>query len=210
MRPLTAHCPKPLLEARGATLIEHHLRALAGAGIREVVINVSYLADLIRERLGDGARYGLCIQYSDEGDAPLETGGGMKRALPLLGPEPFLVVNGDVYLELDFASFCARACPGLAHLLLVPNPEFHPDGDFVLLSGGTGQARLRACGAPRMTYAGIGLFRPELVSSAEQTTFKLAPILREAMTFGQVTGERFDGFWSDVGTPERLEQLRRF
>lgn len=201
MRPLSEHTPKPLLEAGGKRLVEWHLEALARAGIREVVINLSHHAAQFPQALGDGARWKLRIRYSEEGPEPLETGGGMLRALPLLGDAPFIAVNGDIWTDFDFATLPAEP-EGLAHLVLVDNPPQHPRGDFVLRDG-----RVHLCGAPRLTFAGIGVYRPELVAHYPQGRYGLAPILREAIDFGMVTGEHHRGHWSDVGTPERLAAL---
>lgn len=201
MRPLTDSTPKPLLEAGGRRLIEYHLAGLAAAGITDIVINHARLGEQIEARLGDGARYGVRIAYSAEGDAPLETGGGIHRALPLLGAAPFVVVNGDVWTDFPYQGLPAEP-DGLAHLVLVDNPGHHPDGDFVLENG-----RLQAEGSGRLTFSGIGVYRPELFADSEPGTFPLAPLLRRAMLEGAVTGEYYAGRWVDVGTPERLQAL---
>jgi len=201
MRPLTDTTPKPLLQVGGKRLIEWHLEKLAACGIDDVVINTSWLATQFPEVLGDGARWGLRIRYSYEGATPLETGGGMLHALPLLGDAPFLALNADIHTDFDYATLPA-APAGLAHLVLVDNPPQHPRGDFVLQG-----ARLHLCGAPRLTFAGIGVYRPQLVAHYPQGRYGLAPILREAIDFGMVTGEHHRGHWSDVGTPERLAAL---
>lgn len=206
MRPLTLTVPKALLQVRGKPLIVRHIEALARAEMRELVINVSYLGDLIKAALGDGAQFGVSIRYSDEGATPLETGGGMRHALPLLGDAPFIAVNSDIYVDFNFArlrNVPSIADGALAHLVLVANPNHHPDGDFVL----TGN-KLYTCGPDKLTFSGIGLYSPKLLIGTPSGAFKLAPLLREAMAFGNVTGERFDGLWTDVGTPERLAQLR--
>lgn len=201
MRPLTDTTPKPLLKAGGRALIEHHLERLGAAGIREVVINHGRLGHLIEAAVGDGGRYGLRIRYSPEGDTPLETGGGVFRALPLLGEGPFLLVNADVWSTLSYADLPAD--PGeMVHLVLVPNPAHHPGGDFSL-SGG----RVGTDGAPRWTYSGIGVYRPQLFADCTAGRFPLAPLLRRAATAGQITGRVYDGRWLDVGTPDRLRQL---
>ena len=201
MRPLTTHTPKALLKVRGQPLITWHLRALARAGVREVVINTGWLGEQLPERLGDGRAHGLAISWSHEGPDPLETGGGMRRALNLLGPEPFIATNADVYTDFDYAQLVALR-PQLAHLVLVDNPEHHPRGDFVLRAG-----RCQACGVPRVTFAGIGVYHPDLIACHPKGRYGLAPILREAMDFGVVTGAHFRGNWTDVGTPERLAAL---
>lgn len=201
MRPLTDTTPKPLLRAGGRCLIEHHLDKLARAGIREVVINLGHLGAQIAACLGDGAAYGLSIRYSEEGESLLDTGGGIQRALPLLGAEPFLVVNGDIYSDIAFENLSCRPA-GLAHLVLVPNPVHHPSGDFALVGD-----RVLAEGAPRLTFSGVGIYRPEFFAGCTAGAFPLAPLLRRAMAAGQVSGERYDGLWCDVGTPERLTAL---
>ncbi|HJU39901.1 MAG TPA: nucleotidyltransferase family protein [Tahibacter sp.] len=215
MRPLTERTPKPLLDVGGERLIERHLRALARIGVDDVVINTSWLAEQFPATLGDGSRYGLNIRYSHEGAEPLETGGGMLHALPLLGDAPFVAVNGDIFCDLDFATL-PREPRGLAHLVLVDNPDHHPNGDFALTPDG----RVDANAEPKLTFAGIGVYRPALLagwfdnvhddSGAHLTPprFKLAPVLKAAMRRGLVDGVRHRGAWTDVGTPERLEALR--
>lgn len=203
MRPLTLHTPKPLVRAAGVPLIEYHLRALQTAGITDLVINHAWLGQQIEDHLGDGKALGLNIQYSPEGE-PLETGGGIFRALPLLGDQPFLVVNGDIWTDCDFA-FLKRPIGGLAHLVLVDNPEHHPDGDFALVNG-------QVCddaSLTRLTYSGIAVLHPDLFSGCSDGPFKLAPLLRAAIADGQVTGEHFTGRWVDVGTLERLAEVEQ-
>jgi MurNAc alpha-1-phosphate uridylyltransferase len=204
MRPLTDTTPKPLLPVAGKPLIEHHLEALAAAGVRDVVVNVAWLGAAIAEYLGDGARWGLTIRISDEGDSALETGGGIYRALPLLGNDPFWVVNGDVWTDFDY-SLLPRRPQGLAHLVLVSNPAHHPDGDFSLHEGVVEEPSR----SPRLTFSGIGCYHPELFAGCEPGAFRLAPLLREAARAGRVTGMHYQGRWCDVGTPERLEALER-
>jgi len=201
LRPLTDHTPKPLLPVRGKPLIEWHLEALARVGVRDVVINLSWLGELIRSALGDGSRWGLHIQYSDEGPVPLETGGGIFQALPLLGEAPFLIVNGDVFTSLDFAPLALRGDVD-AHLVLVPNPPQHPRGDFCLHEGRIGEAA-----GERLTYSGVGVFSPRLFAGCSAGRFPLLPLFRRSIAAGRLSGERFDGFWNDVGTVERLQQL---
>lgn len=201
MRPLTDRCPKPLLEVGGSPLIAWHLRALAAAGVREVVINLSWLGERIRDALGDGSAFGLRIAYSEEGDPPLETGGGIRRALPLLGADPFLLVNGDVFADVDFVSLSLPA-GSLAHLVLVPNPEHHPRGDFDLLEG-----RIAPGGGERLTYSGVAILDPALLAGADPGRFPLLPWLLKARDAGRLTGQRHDGYWLDVGTPARLGEL---
>ncbi len=202
MRPLTLHTPKPLIRVGGVPLIEFHLRALAAAGFKEVVINHAWLGQQIEDYLGDGQRYGLSLSYSAEGE-PLETGGGIYRALPLLGDEPFLVVNGDIWTDCDFASL-HRPIAGLAHLVLAANPAHHPAGDFCLDDG---QVRDAEAGVETLTYSGIAVLHPRLFTGCSAGAFKLAPLLRQAMAVGQVSGERLQGHWVDVGTVERLAEV---
>jgi len=202
MRPLTDHCPKPLLRAGGKPLIVHHIERLAAAGIRDLVINHAYLGEQIEAALGDGSALGVRIRYSPEGEA-LETGGGIFKALPLLGPEPFLVVNGDVWTDCPVPE--TRLAEGdLAHLVLVDNPPHHPAGDFALEAG-----RVRPEGSPRLTFSGIGIYHPDLFVDCVPGAFPLAPLLRDAMTQGRVGGRHHSGLWFDIGTPERLAELDR-
>lgn len=214
MRPLTDRTPKPLLMAGGKPLIVWHLEKLAAIDVRYVVVNTSHLADQFPEMLGDGSRWGLRIRYAYEGAIPLETGGGMLNALPLLGPEPFLAINGDIWTDADFAALPAEPA-GLAHLLMVDNPAHHPEGDFAI--GPNGQ--LIDGGSPRLTFSGMGVYRPELLagwrsvveetleSTAKPPRFKLRPVLSAAMAAHAVSGSRHMGAWTDVGTPERLATL---
>jgi MurNAc alpha-1-phosphate uridylyltransferase len=215
MRPLTDHTPKPLLHAGGKPLIAWHLEKLAAMGVGEVVINTSWLATRFPEVLGDGQRWGLRLHYSYEGPTPLETGGGMLHALALLGEAPFLAVNGDIWCDADFSALPAQP-QGLAHLLMVDNPGHHPEGDFHL----DAQGRLHAQGSPRLTFAGAGIYRPQILEGWQHTVdadtvrapaprFKLAPLLRRAMAAGAVSGQHHHGQWTDVGTPERLAALDR-
>ncbi len=203
MRPLTDRCPKPLLPVAGQPLIVHHLARLQAAGIVEVVINVSYRAEQIMAALGDGGDFGVQIAWSRE-EVPLETGGGIRQALPLLGEAPFLLVNGDVWCDLDPARL-ALGDADLAQLALVDNPDHHPDGDFHLADDG----RVHAEGEPRLTFAGISLLDPALVADEAPGAFALAPLLRRAMAEGRVGGHHHRGEWVDVGTPERLAELDR-
>ena len=200
MGAFTAATPKPLLEIAGRPLIEHHLIRLRAAGISEVVINVSYLGEQIEARLGDGSRFDVALHFSREPGEPLETGGGIRRALTMLGPEPFLVVNSDVWSDFDYRRL-PESPAGLAHLVLVPNPAHHPLGDFALDGG-----RVHAEGAPRHTFSGIAVYRPELFVGLQEGRFPLAPILRAACAQGRVTGMLFEGLWIDVGTPDRLSR----
>ncbi|MDR2305776.1 MAG: nucleotidyltransferase family protein [Paucimonas sp.] len=204
MRPLTLHTPKPLVPAAGKPLIEYHLEALARAGFTEVVINHAWLGEQIEAHLGDGSRFGLSLRYSPEGE-PLETGGGIFKALPLLGNAPFLLVNGDIWTDYDFAGLRAP-CQGLAHLVLVDNPGHHGRGDFRLVDGQV----VDGDDAPgTLTFSGISVIHPALFDGCRPGAFKLAPLLRRAMAEGQVSGERFAGQWVDVGTLERLADVER-
>jgi MurNAc alpha-1-phosphate uridylyltransferase len=203
MRPLTLDRPKPLLEAGGAPLIVHHLRALRAAGFEDVVVNLSWLGEQIRAGLGDGSRHGVRLHYSDEGPEPLETGGGIFRALPLLGAGPFLVLNGDVWTDFDWSLLRDKLAPrDLAHLVLVPNPLHNQQGDFVLEDG-----RIVETPGERFTFSGVGVYRAELFEGCSDGIFKLAPVLRAAARAGSVSGELHRGAWLDIGTPERLAQL---
>ncbi|HXF67819.1 MAG TPA: nucleotidyltransferase family protein [Burkholderiales bacterium] len=208
MRPLTDRLPKALLRAGGRPLIVHLIERLARAGFTELVINVSHLGGLIERALGDGAALGVHIAYSREAHA-LETGGGIAYALPLLGPAPFVVVNGDIYTDFDFARLaCAAEALGpgrLAHLVLVDNPPHHPRGDFCLRAGKVTQE-----GARRLTFSGIGAYAPQLFASlAPGARGPLRALLVPAMAQGRVSGEHHRGLWLDVGTPQRLAELRR-
>ena len=211
MRPLTEHTPKPLLPAGGQPLIAWHLDRLAALGVEDVVVNTSWLAPRFAEVLGDGSRWGLRLHYSYEGDTPLETGGGMLHALPLLGDAPFIAVNGDIWCDFDFNRL-PRQPRGEAHLVVVDNPEHHPGGDFTLGDDG----RLLGDGPVKKTFAGIGVYRPCLLAGWQDTVdgpggepprFKLAPLLRRAMARGLVDGSYHAGAWTDVGTPQRLAAL---
>ena len=205
MRPLSDATPKPLLRVGAKMLIEHHLEKLAAAGVQEVVINTSHLAEQFPAALGDGSRWGVRIHYSYEGEKPLETGGGIRHALPLLGPEPFIGVAADIVSDYDYAKLPADPA-ALAHLVMVPNPAFHPRGDFFL--DGT---RLNEDGVgERLTFSSIGVYRPELVASETATYFKLLPHFQRAMREGKLTGERFDGFWMNIGTPKQLRDAAEF
>jgi MurNAc alpha-1-phosphate uridylyltransferase len=209
MRPLTDTLPKPLLTVGGKSLLVRHIENLAAAGVRQIVINHAHLGALIEERLGDGRALGVTLQYSKEGVA-LETAGGIALALPLLGEDPFIVVNGDIYCELDFAPLVARgtrmgSSETLAHLVLVDNPPHHPRGDFALAGGEVSNE-----GGARFTFSGIGLYCKRLFAGiAPGARAPLAPLLREAADAGKVTGEHFRGRWEDVGTPQRLAELDR-
>lgn len=205
MRPLTDTLPKPLIPIGGRPLIEHHIANLAAAGVYEFVVNLGWLGERLRAALGDGARLGVRIAYAEEGWPALETGGGVFNALPLLGPEPFLLLNGDVYADCDWPALVSRAqtlaAKDLAHLLLVANPAHNPEGDF-----GLARARVRNQPATH-TFSGISVQRPELLQGCSRAAFPLVPLWRKAVEADRVSGEVFQGLWSDVGTPERLRQL---
>jgi MurNAc alpha-1-phosphate uridylyltransferase len=202
MRPLTDQVPKPLLTVRGKPLIVYHLEKLSRLGVQRVVINLAWLGGQIRAALGNGATWKLQIHYSDEGEQALETGGGIFQALPQLGQQPFLVVNADVFTDLDFGAI--RIAPqALAQLVLVANPKHHPQGDFALSDG-----RVQEHGAARWTYSGIGLYRPELFQGCSAGRFPLLPLLRRAIAADQLHGQLFTGSWSDVGSVERLAALQ--
>jgi N-acetyl-alpha-D-muramate 1-phosphate uridylyltransferase len=204
MRPRTDHTPKPLLPVAGRPLIVHHLHALRAAGITDLVINTGHLGGQLPAALGDGRAWGVRITWSPEPPDALETGGGIFQALPRLGSEPFLVVNGDVWTDYPFARLPA-VLPGLAHLVLVDNPPHHPAGDFALTADG----RVAEAGAARLTYSGISVLRPELFADCAPGRFPLGPLLRRAMGENQVSGEHYTGGWRDIGTPQRLAELDR-
>lgn len=210
MRPLTDHTPKPLLPVGGKPLIVWHIERLRAAGFTELVINHAHLGRRLEDALGDGSAFGVRIAWSPEATA-LETAGGIRHALPLLGEEPFVVINGDVFCDADFAALRAatqslRAEGPLAHLLLVDNPAHHTEGDFRLAADG----HIHADGNPRLTFAGLGAYHPALFAGlADDTPARLAPLLREAMATNKVRGQHHTGHWLDVGTPQRLADLER-
>ncbi len=203
MRPLTDRTPKPLLEVAGKSLIEYHLEGLAEAGYRQVVINLAHLGEQIRSRLGE-ERYGMTIRYSDEGVHALETGGGILKALPMLGADSFLVLNGDVWCDRPLNPY-ALAVGDLAHLVLVDNPAHHPEGDFYLDSG-----RMSLTEGMKLTFSGVGYYRSELFAGCQPGAFPLAPLLREAAHQGRVSAEHYRGLWFDIGTHARLQELDGF
>jgi MurNAc alpha-1-phosphate uridylyltransferase len=206
MRPLTDRTPKPLLRVAGIPLIEHHIRRLAAAGLRELVINVSHLAEQIVAYCGDGSAWGVDIAYSHEA-APLETAGGIVQALPLLGEAPFLVVNGDVWTDYPFARLAASTLHADvdAHLVMVGNPPQHPAGDFALDTDN--RIRVLAAGTMGWTYSGVGLYSPAFFAGIAPGRLALRPLLDAAIHRGRLVGERYTGEWQDVGTPERLRAI---
>ncbi|MGH8212830.1 MAG: N-acetylmuramate alpha-1-phosphate uridylyltransferase MurU [Rhodanobacteraceae bacterium] len=219
MRPFSDTTPKPLLGAGGKRLVEWHLENLARSGVREIVINTSHLAAQFPEALGDGARYGVHIEYSFEGETALETGGGMLHALPLLGSVPFIAVNGDIWTDFDFASL-PREPQGLAHLVLVDNPSHRPNGDFGIDANEKLLPFADSPGAQRaLTFAGIGAYRPEFLDdwreviadapgvSEKPPRFSITPLLRAAISKNQIGWQQHHGAWFDIGTPQRLQEL---
>ncbi len=200
MRPLTDTVAKPLLVAGGRSLIDYQLEKLAAAGVRDVVINLSWLGESIRNTLGP-ASYGMSLHYIDEGEIALETGGGIYNALPMLGDDPFIVVNGDVYCDYEYARL-KLGNDDLAHLVLIENPPHHLSGDFAL-----NDTRINNVSERRYTFSGIGVYRAALFERCDAGPFPLAPLLVNASNEDRVSGELFEGFWNDVGTPRRLADL---
>ncbi len=207
MRPLTDSTPKPLLEVRGKPLIVWQIEALARAGFRDIVVNLAHLGGQIEDRLGDGKAFGVGIAYSRE-ESALETAGGIAHAMHLLGNVPFLAVNSDIYCDFDYSTLLAKIDQManrsvLAHLVLVDNPEHHPQGDFFLEDG-----RIVPCGKEKLTFSGIGIYRPDLFHGIRPgQSARLAPLLNDAIVMGAVSGMHHRGLWIDVGTPERLLEL---
>lgn len=205
MGDLTKSTPKPLLKIgskpNSKILIEHHIERLVKAGITDIVINRAQNADQFTELLGDGTKYGAKITYSDEGEQPLETGGGIYKALPLLNDSSFMIINGDIWCDYPLENLLA-APQGLAQLILVPNPEHNPEGDFAVENG-----RIRLERSEKYTFSGLAVYRPELFDECSEGSFSLAPILRHAISQDMVAGEVYKGEWMDIGTPERLEKL---
>ncbi|VAW85659.1 Nucleotidyl transferase possibly involved in threonylcarbamoyladenosine formation [hydrothermal vent metagenome] len=201
MRPLTDTTPKPLLMVQGKPLLIHHLIALEKAGVTQVVINHAWFGEKIEALVGDGAAYGLQVSYSPEPAGGLETAGGIFQALPLLGNAPFIVVNGDVWCDYPFAALPSQI-QGVAHLVMVDNPAQHPEGDFSLNNGLLSNASDNA-----LTYSGIAVFHPDFFAKCQPGRYPLAPLLRQQIVKGRVSGEYYPGVWCDVGTPERLDEL---
>ena len=204
MGALTDLVPKPLLEVGGRPLVEHQIRRLAAAGFRDLVVNLAWLGERIEAHLGDGSELGVRIRYSREPEGALDTGGGIRRALPLLGEEPFVAVNSDVWSDYPFEKL-RQAASGDGHIVLVDNPAHHPHGDFALTAGG----KVLDAGPDRLTFSGIGRYRPRLFAVRTGERFPLAAVLRDAIEAGTLSGERHRGEWVDVGTPDRLRELDR-
>jgi MurNAc alpha-1-phosphate uridylyltransferase len=203
LRPLTDTLPKALVEVQGVSLLERHLGALKSAGIETVVINLGWQGDQIVERVGSGSRFELNVVYSPEGENILETGGGIQRALPMLGTDPFLVVNADIFTDMPLAAATLGA-DDQAHLVLVPTPPDKNSGDFDLTDG-----RVRNGDAALYTFSGVSVFRPEFFTGCEPGRFSVVPMLRAAADAGRLSGSVYAGFWRDVGTPERLAELNK-
>jgi N-acetyl-alpha-D-muramate 1-phosphate uridylyltransferase len=201
MRPLTDKKPKPLLEIADKPLIIYQIEALVSAGIENIVINTGHLGEQIHDRLGTGESFGVQIHYSDEGDEPLETAGGITKVLPMLGDAPFIVTNADIYTEFDYRSL-PRQLDSDAHLVLVNNPPHNPQGDFAFENG-----RILGDGLQKLTYSGIGLYHPRFFKNCNHGRYPLAPLLLQSAQANNLSGQLFNGYWSDVGTPERLEEI---
>ncbi|BDX05419.1 N-acetylmuramate alpha-1-phosphate uridylyltransferase MurU [Planctobacterium marinum] len=204
MRPLTDILPKPLLPLKGKPLMQYHLEKLAAAGIRKVIVNHAWLGEKIEAAFGNGEAFNLQIIYSAESEA-LETAGGIVKALPHFAGNPFMVVNGDVYCDIDFTQLCREPLRGLARLVLVDNPEHHPEGDFAVSDGRVAQK----CAEQSYTFSGIALYNPEFFAGLKVERMPLAPLIRRHMQNGRVEAELFHGRWCDVGTPERLANLEQ-
>lgn len=203
MQPLTLTTPKPLLKAGPKRIIEYTLEALARAGIKEIIINHAYLGEQIPAYLGDGRNYSVNISYSPEPNGPYETAGGIINALPLLGDEPFLLVNGDIWTDYPFDNLVGQSFEDkLCHLVLVNNPSHNPSGDFSLISD-----KLSEAGSDKYTYSGIAIYHPDLFAEHAVKKMALKPLILEAIQQGKATGEHYKGQWSDIGTIERLQQL---
>lgn len=201
LRPMTESVPKALVEVRGETLLERHLRAVQKAGIDTVVINLGWLGEQIVDQVGSGEVYGLNVVYSPEGTNILETGGGIRRALPVLGNDPFLVINADIYTDMPLPSLVLQA-DDLGHIVLVPTPAYRDHGDFALDGD-----RVANRGEELLTFSGVAVYRPQLFADHGPGRFPLAPLLREAAEAGRLSGALYEGLWRDVGTPERLSEL---
>ncbi len=205
MRPLTDTTPKPLLLVAGKPIIQYTIEQLVTAGFTEIVINIAHLGEQIRQTLGTGEQFGASIVYSDEGKTGLETAGGIINALPLLGEKTFLVVNGDIANDYDFSLLHNKKID-LAHLVLIPNPTHHLEGDFHLSANGL----VSETGESSLTFSGIGLYQPKLFQNVKPEINRLGPLLRNAMPKNKITGEKFNGFWLDIGTPNRLKEMEEY
>lgn len=201
LRPLTDSVPKALVEVHGQSLIERHLHAIHAAGIRNVVINLGWLGAQVQDRVGDGRRYGLDVCYSDEGENVLETGGGIFRALPLLGDQAFLVVNADVFTDMPIPDVTLSG-DSVGHLVLVNTPDYRKQGDFDLYGGKVSNSH-----RPSLTFSGVAVYKPEFFTDCEPGRFSIVPMLREAADVGRLQGSLYEGLWADVGTPERLQAI---
>lgn len=201
LRPVTETIPKALVEVRGESLLERHLRAVSAAGVETVVVNLGWLGEQIVERVGSGARYGLNVIYSPEGNNILETGGGIHRALPMLGSQAFLAINADIFTDMPFP-IERLGDEDIAHLVLVPTPAHKTTGDFDLIDG-----RVRNGDDAEFTFSGVAVYRPEFFADCTPGRFSLVPMLRAAADAGQLGGSTYTGLWRDVGTPERLVEL---
>jgi len=207
MRPLTRSTPKPLLEVGGRPLLEHHILNLRDAGVKDIVVNAAWLAEQIVDFCGDGSRWGVRIQVSQE-EAPLETAGGIIQALPLLGYSPFLLVNGDIYCPYPFKELLSVDPPvGGAHLVLVDNPEHNPQGDFSLEGGQVRQPATSVLDSQALTYSGVGVYSPALFAGLDPGKRPLKPLLDQAISQGCLSGSHWQGAWHDIGTPERLAAI---
>ena len=202
LRPLTDEVPKSLVEVRGESLLERHLASIHAAGVRTVVINLGWLGDRIVERVGSGERYGLNVSYSQEGENILETGGGIHKALPMLGDEPFLVINADIYTDMPMPRI-ELAAEHVGHLVMVPSPGYRDGGDFDIEDG-----LIRNGETQKLTFSGVAMYRPAFFDGCEPGRFPLAPMLREAADHGKLSGSLYQGLWADIGTPERLRAIQ--
>ncbi len=204
MKPLTDHCPKPLLALAGKPLMVYHIEKLVALGIRDIVINSAWLSEQIQSQIADGSAFGANVSHSVEHEGGLETAGGIIKALPLLGEEPFIVVNGDIWTDYDFAHLPQQLPDSLAHLVFVDNPEHNEAGDFAITHGKVCQNS-----EPKYTFSGIAVYRPELFAGCKVEKAPLPPLWRRYMDDGLIGGELYHGLWTDVGTPIRLQQLEQ-
>lgn len=203
LKPLTNHTPKVMIEVAGKPLICHHIEKLKACGIDDIVINLAHLGDKIKTHLGDGKQWGVSLHYSQEPTGGLETGGGLKQALPLLGDQSFIAINGDIYTDYDYSKLPSLT-DQLAHLVLIPNPAHNPTGDFSLSE----QGRVTDKHKEDYTFSGIALYHPKLLSSASEGKYSIVPLLNQAITNNLVSGEVYQGHWHDIGTSERLDTAR--